>query len=136
MGDNPPSGFKGDDNPAEGVSWDDCQKFLDKLNAIPEVKASGLKFCLPRETEWEYACRAGGTGAYYRLADGSEVTADTLGNVAWYDGNSGNTTHPVGQKMPNAFGLYDMLGNARKASGGRGATALPMRFFKVEVVLP
>ena len=106
-----PSKFKGDFNPVESVSWDDCKKFLEKLNSMPEVKASGLTFRLPTEKEWEYACRAGSTGDYCRLADGSEITKDTLGEVAWYNDNSDNKTHPVGQKKPNAFGLYDMHGN-------------------------
>ncbi len=113
MGDNP-SRFKGDDNPVESVSWHDCRKFIEKLNALPEAKASGLMFRLPTEAEWEYACRAGGTGDYCRLADGSEITEDTLGKVAWCAENSGGTTHPVGQKKPNAFGLYDMHGNVRE----------------------
>jgi len=110
MGGNP-SNFKGADRPVEIVSWDDCQKFLEKLNAMDEVKASGLVFFLPTEEEWEYACRAGSTGKYCKLADGTEVTAETLGTVAWYDDNSERQTHPVGQKQPNAFGLYDMHGN-------------------------
>ena len=110
MGDNP-SEIKGDDNPVEHVSWDDCKKFLEKLNAMPEVKESGLTFRLPKEAEWEYACRSGGTGGYCRLADGTEITRDTVGKVAWLEDNCGGTSHPVGQKMPNAFGLYDMIGN-------------------------
>ncbi len=110
MGENP-SEFKGDLNPVENVSWNDCKKFLEKLNAMPEVKASGLTFRLPTEKEWEYACRAGSTGDYCKLADGTEITSDTLGEVAWYRDNSDNKTHPVGQKKPNAFGLYDMHGN-------------------------
>ncbi len=103
--------FWGDNNPVERVSWEDCKKFLEKLNALSEVKASGLTFRLPTEAEWEYACRAGSTGDYCKLADGTEITESTLGEVAWHGGNSGRETHPVGQKKPNAFGLYDMHGN-------------------------
>ena len=110
MGSNP-SNFVGANRPVEHVSWDDCKKFLEKLNAMPEVKESGLTFRLPTEEEWEYACRAGSTGDYCKLADGTEVTESTLGEVAWYNGNSDSKTHPVGQKKPNAFGLYDMHGN-------------------------
>ena len=110
MGENP-SDFKGSNNPVENVSWDDCKKFLEKLNSMPEVKESGLTFRLPTEKEWEYACRAGATGDYYKLADGTEITKSTLGEVAWYEDNSGKKTHPVGQKKPNAFGLYDIHGN-------------------------
>jgi len=110
MGENP-SDFKGADNPVETVSWDDCQEFLKKLNALPAVKESGLVFRLPTEKEWEYACRAGSKGDYCKLADGTETTERTLGEVAWYEDNSGGKTHLVGQKTPNAFGLYDMHGN-------------------------
>ena len=120
LGENP-SRFKGPDRPLENVTWDDCKMFLDKLNALPEVKASGRAYRLPTADEWEYACRAGATGDYCKLADGTEITEETLGEVAWYiknssvDGNSGidveRQTHPVCQKKPNAFGLYDMLGN-------------------------
>ena len=106
-----PSEHEGDDLPVENVSWDDCQAFLKKLNALPSVKDSGLKFRLPTEEEWEYACRAGATGDYCRLVDGTEITETTLGQVAWFDENSGNKTQPVGQKQPNAFDLYDMHGN-------------------------
>ena len=110
MGNNP-SKFKNSNNPVENVSWNDCQEFIRKLNAMPEVKASGLTFRLPTESEWEYACRAGSTGDYCKLADGTEITMKTLSEVAWYGDNSGRMTHPVGQKKPNAFGLYDMHGN-------------------------
>ncbi len=106
-----PSNFAGYRNPVEKVSWDDCQEFLKKLNAMPEVKASGLVFRLPTAEEWEHACRAGATGKYCKLADGTEMAEGTLGDVAWYEDNSGNKTHPVGQKKPNAYGLYDMHGN-------------------------
>ena len=110
MGDNP-SHFKNPSNPVEMVLGNDCQAFLEKLNAFPAVKKSGLTFRLPTTEEWEYACRAGATGDYCRLADGTEITEGTLGQVAWFRANSDERTHPVGQKQPNAFGLYDMLGN-------------------------
>ena len=111
MGSNP-SQFKNDDlRPVECVSWDDCQDFLKKLNAIDEVRYSGFAFRLPTAEEWEHACRAGSTGKYCRLADGTEITDASVDRVAWFDGNSSGTTHPVGQKEPNAWGLCDMHGN-------------------------
>ena len=110
MGGNP-SMYKNPDNPVECVSWKDCQEFLRKLNALPAVEQSGLTFRLPTEEEWEYACRAGATGEYCILADGTEITKDTLDRVAWFEDNSDGMTHPVGQMQPNAFGLYDMHGN-------------------------
>ena len=103
MGNNP-SNFKGPKNPVEEVSWDDCQQFLDKLNdKIGPAEASSQ---LPSEAQWEYACRAGSTTRYCFGDDESG-----LGEYAWYDGNSGGKTHPVGEKKPNAWGLYDMHGN-------------------------
>ena len=113
MGRNP-SWFEGADLPVETVSWDDCQKFLKKLNAIPEVKVSGRVYRLPTTDEWRYAGRAGSTGDYCKLADGTEISKETIGEVAWYDANSNDETHSVGQKKPNAFGLYDMHGNVRE----------------------
>ena len=138
MGENP-SVFKGADHPVENVSWDDCQAFLEKLNAHPAARATGLVFRLPTEEEWETACRAGSTNAYCRLADGTEITEATLGRVAWFDENlstrprwlsrfldfaervvdrvhevdwSETLSHkPVGRKEPNAWGLHDMHGN-------------------------
>jgi formylglycine-generating enzyme required for sulfatase activity len=101
MGNNP-SNFRGTKNPVEQVSWEDCRKFLEKLN----VRVSGGKFSLPTEAQWEYACRAGSTTRY---CFGDEESG--LGEYAWYSGNSGNSTHPVGEKKPNAWGLYDMHGN-------------------------
>ena len=102
MGTNP-SQFKGDPKrPVEQVSWEDAQEFIRKLNA----KEGGTKYRLPTEAEWEYAARAGSTTAY---SFGDDVTQ--LGEYAWYDQNAGNTTHPVGQRKPNAWGLYDMHGN-------------------------
>jgi formylglycine-generating enzyme required for sulfatase activity len=103
MGNNP-SHFKGPKNPVEQVSWDDCQQFL--RQAQREVGVRGGKFQLPTEAQWEYACRAGSTTRYCFGDDESG-----LGEYAWYDKNSGNKTHPVGEKKPNAWGLYDMHGN-------------------------
>ena len=103
MGNNP-SHFKGPKNPVEQVSWDDCQQFLEQ--AQREGRPRGGKFQLPTEAQWEYACRAGSTTRYCFGDDESE-----LGEYAWYDANSGSKTHPVGEKKPNAWGLYDMHGN-------------------------
>ncbi len=101
MGNNP-SYFKNNpQNPVEKVSWDDAQAFCQKLSQI-----TGKTYRLPTEAEWEYACRAGTTTRFYFGDDANE-----LGDYAWYDGNSQETTHPVGQKKPNAWGLYDMSGN-------------------------
>ena len=108
MGENP-SEYTGDlSRPVERVSWDDCQEFIEKLNARADVKQAWITFILPTSEEWEYACRAGSTGKYGLLADGREGTLDEMG---WYYDNSGLETHPVGQKKSNAWGLYDMHGN-------------------------
>ena len=95
MGSLPDCGFKGDNLPVERVSWNDCQEFCEKCSAL------GLPVQLPTEAQWEYACRAGSTGAY----------AGNLDEMAWYGSNSGSKTHPVGTKKANAWGLYDMHGN-------------------------
>ena len=102
MGGNP-SHFKGPQNPVERVSWDDCQEFLEKSNSLP---SKGGEFQLPTEAQWEYACRA---GSKTRCCFGDNESG--LGEYAWYDKNSGKKTHPVGEKKPNAWGLYDMHGN-------------------------
>jgi formylglycine-generating enzyme required for sulfatase activity len=99
-----PSDFKGPKNPVENVSWDDCQVFLSKLSE--KSAAGGGKFQLPSEAQWEYACRAGSTTPY---CFGDEESG--LGEYAWYGENSGSKTHRVGEKKPNAFGLYDLHGN-------------------------
>lgn len=90
-------GFPGDANPVERVSWEDAQEFLRKLN----INEEGNTYRLPSEAEWEYACRAGTTGDY----------AGDLEEMAWYSANAGGKPHPVGQKKPNGWGLYDMHGN-------------------------
>ncbi len=89
MGYNP-SVFEGDDLPVDSVSWVEADDYCSVVNGR-----------LPSDAEWEYAARAGTTGPRYGKLD----------DIAWYYGNSGFTTHPVGMKKPNGFGLYDMLGN-------------------------
>lgn len=99
MGNNP-SQFSncGDTCPVEQVSWNDVQEFIQKLNA-----KTGRQYRLPTEAEWEYACYGGSQAEY--------CGGNNIDSVAWYDGNSGNTTHSAGQKQANGYGLYDMSGN-------------------------
>ena len=118
-----PSMYSGDNLPVESINWDNVQEFLKKLNEKIET-GSGVKVVLPTEAQWEYACRAGEKGPY---------SGGTSNEVAWHRYNSGSithrigTTHPVGTKKPNAWGLYDMHGNVselcsdwydKKLSGG------------------
>ena len=98
---NNPSYFKGDNLPVVKVSWDDCQKFISKLNSL-----TGQNFRLPTEAEWEFAARGGNNSNHYQYSGSNE-----LGDVAWYSGNSGDKTHVVATKQPNELGLYDMSGN-------------------------
>ncbi len=100
MGNNPAK-FKecGPDCPVESVSWLDIQKFMTRLN-----KRTGRHFRLPTEAEWEYAARSGGKKE--KFAGGNAP-----GAFGWYQENSNNGIHPVGQKQPNGLGLYDMSGN-------------------------
>jgi formylglycine-generating enzyme required for sulfatase activity len=105
MGANP-SNFKnaGRDAPVEQVSWDEAMQFCRKLTERERQAGrlpDGYEYTLPTEAQWEYACRAGTTADY----------AGNLDAMAWYNQNSGNTTHPVAQKQANAWGLYDMHGN-------------------------
>ena len=113
MGKNPASQKRcGDNCPVEQVSWDDVQKFIQKLNQ----KEGTNKYRLPTEAEWEYACRAGSTTAFpnggiTELNCGRDPNLDPTG---WYCGNSNNMIQPVARKKPNAWGLYDMLGNVQE----------------------
>ena len=102
MGSNP-SRFAacGSGCPVESVGWDEVQEFILKLS-----QKTGQKYRLPSEAEWEYAARAGTSTEWSHGNDESK-----LSNYAWYDVNSGRKTQEVGQKLPNAFGLYDMHGN-------------------------
>ena len=107
MGTRPWSGKEykvkaGDNYPAVYISWDDCQVFIKKINQME----GGDKYRLPTEAEREYACRAGTTTQFYFGDDEGR-----LGEYAWYGGNSGGRTHPVAQKNPNSWGLYDLYGN-------------------------
>lgn len=97
MGENP-SKFKDPDRPVDSVSWEDCNAFLRQVNT-----GLGGVARFPTEAEWEYACRAGSS---------SPVAGNgLLSDMAWYDANSGNETHPVGKNHPNAWGFFDMHGN-------------------------
>jgi formylglycine-generating enzyme required for sulfatase activity len=115
MGNNP-SGFKGERRPVENVSWHDAVEFCHRLNkrvrqssAMPD----DFEFRLPTEAEWEHACRAGTTSAFN---DGSPCTKPegndpALDRLGWFNENSDGETHSVGEKAPNAWGLYDTHGN-------------------------
>ena len=100
MGSNP-SNFKGAQKPVESVSWNDCQEFVSRLNSL-----TGKNFRLPTEAEWEYAARGGNKSLHYKYSG-----SDNIDEVAWYNNNSGRSTHAVGTKSPNELGIYDMSGN-------------------------
>ena len=130
-----PSKVKGVNLPVSNVTLADVEEFLESLNALPEVEASGKKYRLPTAEEWEYACLAGGTNGFCRLADGTQITAETLGEVAWCAANSRDKPHPICTKKPNAFGLYDMHGNVGEFTstsppGGRFDTNQFLKYWK------
>jgi formylglycine-generating enzyme required for sulfatase activity len=112
MGENP-SYFQGERvdgggarNPVELIFWDDAVEFCKRLSELPEEKKAGRIYRLPTEAEWEYACRAGSKTSYCFGED-----TRLMEQYAWYSQNSNVQTHPVGEKKPNAWGLYDMHGN-------------------------
>ena len=109
MGNNP-SCFKGEKHPVERVTWNDCMKFIQKLNSLTRQR-----FRLPTEAEWEFAARGGNHSKGYKFAG-----SDTIEKVAWFDDNAGDKlgednpdygTHDVATKSPNELGIYDMTGN-------------------------
>jgi formylglycine-generating enzyme required for sulfatase activity len=101
MGNNPSTFKDHPKNPVEWVNWSDAKGFCERLH-----EKTGKQYRLPAEAEWEYACRAGTQTRYY-FGDNEKL----LGEYAWYNENSSSETHPVGQKKPNNWGLYDMSGN-------------------------
>lgn len=100
MGTNP-SNWNEYNRPVENVSWNDAMEFCAELSRL-----TGRQFTLPTEAEWEYAARGGKKSTSAKYSGSSSIN-----NVAWYDGNSGNQTHPVGKLRPNELGIYDMSGN-------------------------
>ena len=98
---NNPSATKGNNLPVTNITWDEAQVFVQKLSEM-----TGLHFRLPTEAEWEYAARGGQKSKGYTYAG-----SDDIDEVGWYNGNSSNKTHAVGQKQPNELGIYDMTGN-------------------------
>ncbi|MBO7524632.1 MAG: formylglycine-generating enzyme family protein, partial [Verrucomicrobia bacterium] len=114
MGENP-SYISGADLPVEYVAWEDAMEFCAKLTEIEKAAGrlpKGYEYTLPTEAQWEYACRAGTTTALNSGKNlSSEEKCPEVDEVAWYAYNTANKTHPVGQKLPNAWGLYDMHGN-------------------------
>jgi formylglycine-generating enzyme required for sulfatase activity len=107
-----PSSFAGDTNhPVEQVNWTEANNYCAQLTARERTAGrlpSGWAYRLPTEAEWEYASRAGSTN---RFSFGNDPGYTQLANYAWYSVNSGGTTHAVGGKLPNRWGLYDMAGN-------------------------
>jgi formylglycine-generating enzyme required for sulfatase activity len=93
-------------HPVETVSWDDATEFCRRLSAAPAERAAGRVYRLPTEAEWEYACRAGTTTRWFFGNDSAR-----LGDYAWTISNCQGTTHPVGEKGKNSWGLYDICGN-------------------------
>jgi formylglycine-generating enzyme required for sulfatase activity len=111
MGHNP-SRFKGQEHPVEQVSWQEAVEFCEKLSSLPCERAAAKTYRLPTEAEWEYACRAG-TRTHFHFGDNDS----SLAHYAWYRANSDLSTHPVGKRLPNNWGLYDMQGNVAEWCG-------------------
>ena len=150
--------------PVVNVSWNDCQRFIAKLNELPAAKEAGVIFDLPTEKEWMDACLAGSTGDYGRFPSGTEITPKNVQDVAWFEKENDNrvrqpgdeflekmakarSAHEVGWKLANFNGLYDMLGNVaewtstmsgnhRIVCGGKGDALPPKSDCKATVKYP
>lgn len=105
----PSNQFDSDSLPVERVTWNQATAFCKELSKLPKEKAMGREYRLPTEAEWEYACRAG-TQTSFSFGDNHDLLKD----YAWFEENSRGLPHPVGQKKPNPWGLYDMYGNVRE----------------------
>ena len=99
----------GDNYPMYYINWEECQQFISKLNSRLSRQLGGRHFALPTEAQWEYAARGGQKSQGYRYAGSND-----LAEIGWYGGNSNNKIHPVGLKLPNELGIYDMSGNLRE----------------------
>ena len=106
MGANP-SNFKSDDNPVEGITWTEAMTFCEKLNTLAAGSIpDGFKVSLPTEAQWEYAARGGKYSKHFPYSG-----SDKIDDVAWHSGNANVHTQPIGMKLPNELGLFDMTGN-------------------------
>ena len=108
-----------ENNPVDSVNWNNAKELCEILNArFNNIIPQGYRFDLPTEAQWEYACRSGTTTSLSFNSEkniiNSEFEYTNLDEVAWYYENSGGQTHEVGQKCPNNWGIYDMLGNIRE----------------------
>jgi formylglycine-generating enzyme required for sulfatase activity len=101
MGTNPLKNSRGGKYPVRNISWNDAQEFCSRLSA-----KTGKQYRLPTEAEWEYAARGGNQSRGYKYSG-----SDNINDVGWYDYNSGGNIHPIGRKLPNELGIYDMSGN-------------------------
>jgi formylglycine-generating enzyme required for sulfatase activity len=119
MGSNPSRSTKGPDIPVDNVGEQEAREFCEKL-----AEKTGREARLPTEAEWEYAARAGKDTNWFFGADPS-----ALGDYAWTKDNSGGKSHPVGQKKPNPWGLYDCLGKLHlpRRPGGAARPRQPSR---------
>ena len=107
MGFNPSININDMRNPVNNITWDDSQRFVNRLNTLfAGAYAKEMRFSLPTEAQWEYAARGGPQSKGYRFAGSNYENS-----VAWNKANSDGTIHPVKEKFPNELGLYDMSGN-------------------------